>query len=166
MTGEARGSSSELSHTSLEFEIATSAADGSGFSGDKVPCSSSRLCHREACEVRRRQPEQQTRDQPGDLRPPLLQEALLHPLDAQPDLPGRQVLDENLQQRKNQVHDGINLWPEGVWWPRLFSPRGYKSSSNGSFGMSIPLDSSQYPKPDIVQTLRLLSLPWLQVFMV
>ena len=36
MTGEAQGSSSELSQTSLEFEIATLATDGSGFSGDKV----------------------------------------------------------------------------------------------------------------------------------
>ena len=36
MTGEAQGSSPEPSHTSLEFEIATLAADGSGFSGDKV----------------------------------------------------------------------------------------------------------------------------------
>ena len=34
--GEAQGSSSEPSHTSLEFEIATLAADGSGFSGDIV----------------------------------------------------------------------------------------------------------------------------------
>merc|ERR1719500_446912 len=33
VTGEARGSSPEPSHTSLEFEIATLAADGSGFSG-------------------------------------------------------------------------------------------------------------------------------------
>ena len=36
MTGEAQKSSSEPSHTSLEFEIATLAADASGFSGDKV----------------------------------------------------------------------------------------------------------------------------------
>ena len=36
MIGEAQGSSSEPSHTSLEFEIATLAADGSGFSGDKA----------------------------------------------------------------------------------------------------------------------------------
>ena len=36
MTGEAQGPSSEPSHTSLEFEIATLAADGSGFSGDKT----------------------------------------------------------------------------------------------------------------------------------
>ena len=34
MTGEAQGGSSDPSHTSLEFEIATHAADGSGFSGD------------------------------------------------------------------------------------------------------------------------------------
>ena len=34
MTGEAYGTTSEPSHTSLEFEIATHAADGSGFSGD------------------------------------------------------------------------------------------------------------------------------------
>ena len=34
MTGEVQGSSSEPSHTSLEFEIATLAADASGFSGD------------------------------------------------------------------------------------------------------------------------------------
>merc|ERR1719365_417193 len=33
VTGEAQGSSSEPSHTSLEFEIATLATDGSGFSG-------------------------------------------------------------------------------------------------------------------------------------
>merc|ERR1719381_244845 len=33
VTGEAQGPSSEPSHTSLEFEIATLAADGSGFSG-------------------------------------------------------------------------------------------------------------------------------------
>merc|ERR1719209_1618727 len=33
VTGEAQGSSPEPSHTSLEFEIATLAADGSGFSG-------------------------------------------------------------------------------------------------------------------------------------
>merc|ERR1719289_452867 len=33
VTGQAQGSSSEPSHTSLEFEIATLAADGSGFSG-------------------------------------------------------------------------------------------------------------------------------------
>ena len=36
MTGEAQEPSSEPSHTSLEFEIATLAADASGFSGDKV----------------------------------------------------------------------------------------------------------------------------------
>ena len=36
VTGEAQGSSPEASHTSLEFEIATLAADGSGFSGDNV----------------------------------------------------------------------------------------------------------------------------------
>ena len=36
VTGEAQKSSSEPSHTSLEFEIATLAADASGFSGDKV----------------------------------------------------------------------------------------------------------------------------------
>ena len=101
MIGEAEGSSSEPSHTSLEFEIATLAADGSGFSGDKVPCSPSRLCHREECEVLRKQPEQQARDQPGDLRISLLQEALLHPLDIQPDLPRGQVLDEDLWQRKD-----------------------------------------------------------------
>ena len=34
VTGEARGPSPEPSHTSLEFEIATHAADGSGFSGN------------------------------------------------------------------------------------------------------------------------------------
>ena len=55
-----------------------------------------RLCHREECEVLWKQPEQQARDQPGYLCPPLLQEARLHPLDVQPNIPGRQVLDENL----------------------------------------------------------------------
>ena len=53
MTGKAQGSSSEPSHTSLEFEIAALATDGSGFSGDTVPFSSSRLCHVEECEVLR-----------------------------------------------------------------------------------------------------------------
>ena len=86
MTGEAQGSSSEPSHTSLEFEIGTLAADGSGFSGDNGLLLHSRLCHREELEVLRNQPEQQARDQPGDVCPPLLQDALMHSLDVQPDL--------------------------------------------------------------------------------
>ena len=130
VTGEAQGSSSEPSHTSLEFEIATLAADGSGFSGDIVPCSSSRLYHREVCEVLWKQPEQQARDQPGDLCPSLLQEALLHPLDAQPDLPGRKMLAENLWRWQNEVHNRLNLGSEGMRFTRLFSPRSYKSSGN------------------------------------
>ena len=73
--------------TTLEFEIATLASDGSGFSGGKpLSCSFLRLCHREGCEVLREQPEQQARSQPGDVRPALLQETHLHSLDAQPNL--------------------------------------------------------------------------------
>ena len=37
VTAEERRSQSDSDHTSLEFEIATLAADGSGFSGDKSP---------------------------------------------------------------------------------------------------------------------------------
>ena len=130
VTGEAVGSPSEPSHTSLEFEISTLAADGSGFSGDKVPpCTSSRLRHREECEILRKQPEQQAGDQPGDMRPPMLQETRLHPLDIQPNLPGRQVLDENLWQWKNEVHNRLQLRSESLWQKRLFSCGSHEDSS-------------------------------------
>ena len=143
MIGEARGSSSEPSHTSLEFEISTLAADGSGFSGDKVPLSSSRLCHREECEVLREQPEQQDRGQPGDMRPPLLQEARLHPLDIQPE--GAQwrwqVLVENLQQWKSQVDDGLKFGSKGLWRKRLLFSRSdqHSSSCNGKLQSSLEI---------------------------
>ena len=94
----AQQSWSDADQTSLEFEIATLAGDGSGFSGDKAPLPLwSRLCHREGCEVPRKHLREQGGDQPGDLRPSLLQEANMHPLDAQPRHNSRsQILDENL----------------------------------------------------------------------
>ena len=87
VTAEVRRSQSDSDHTSLEFEISTLAADGSGFSGDKAPLPlCSRLRHREGCEVPRKHLREQAGDQPGDLCSSLLQEAFLHLLDVQPDL--------------------------------------------------------------------------------
>ena len=157
VTGEAQGPSSEPSHTSLEFEIATLAADGSGFSGDNVPCSSSRMCHREEREVLRKQPEQQARDQPGDVRPPLLQEALLHPLDVQPNLPGRQMLDEDLWQWKDQVHNRLHFGSEGLWRKRLLSSRSHQHSSSCYGKLQSSLDLTRH---------RLLPLPRVELHLV
>ena len=93
-------------------------------------CSIPRLCHREECKVLGKQPEQQAGDQPGDVRPSLLQEARLHPLDVQPDLPGRQVLDEDLRQWKNEVYNRLNFGSEGLWRKRLLSSRSQEHSSS------------------------------------
>ena len=157
VTGEAQGSSSEPSHTSLEFEIATLAADGSGFSGDNGLCSIPRLCHREECEVFRKHLREQAGDQPGDMCPSLLQEACLHPLDVQPNIPGREVLDENLRQWKDEVHNRLQLGSEGLWQKRLLCSRSHEDSSCWNDKLQSTLDFPCH---------RLLSLPRVELVLV
>ena len=65
---------------------------------------SARLCHRERSKILWKKPLQQARDQPEDLRSPLLQEFCMHSLDVQPEVPGRQVLAEELQHGQGKVN--------------------------------------------------------------
>ena len=91
-----------------------------------------RLCDREEREVLWEQLGKQERGQPGDVCPPMLQETSLHPLDSQPDLPGRKVLAENFERWKSQVHDRFKLRSEVVWRQRVLSPGSHERSSNGN----------------------------------
>ena len=65
---------------------------------------SARLRHRERSKILWKKPIQQAGDQPEDLRSPLLQEVCMHPLDLQPEVPGRQVLAEELQHGQGKIN--------------------------------------------------------------
>ena len=91
-----------------------------------------RLCDREEREVLWEQLGKQERGQPGDVCPSLLQETSLHPLDSQPDLPGRKVLAENFERWKSQVHDRFKLRSEIVRRQRILSPGSHERSSSGN----------------------------------
>ena len=72
------------------------------------------------------------------------QEALLRPLDTQPDLPGRQVLDENLWQWKDQVYQGLNFGSQGLRRKRLLSSRSHEHSSSCYGKLQFSLDVAQH----------------------
>ena len=49
------------------------------------------------------------------MRPPLLQDVLLHTLDVQREVPGGQVLAEELKQGEDEVDQRLQLWAKILW---------------------------------------------------
>ena len=49
------------------------------------------------------------------MRPPLLQDVLLHTLDIQREVPRGQVLAEELKRGKDEVNKRLQLWSKSLW---------------------------------------------------
>ena len=49
------------------------------------------------------------------MRPPLLQDVLLHTLDVQREVPRGQVLAEELKRGKDEVDQRLQLWSKILW---------------------------------------------------
>ena len=49
------------------------------------------------------------------MRSPLLQDVLLHTLDVQQEVPGGQMLVEELKQGKDEVNQRLQLWAKSLW---------------------------------------------------
>ena len=148
--------------TTWEFEVSTLAEDGSGFPGgalnfQPISTSSSRLCHREGREVLRQQLVQQEGNQSEDVRPPLLPHLRLHPLDIQQEVPGRQVLAEELERGQVKVHQRLELWSESMRSDGLLLVDTNLRSKRSDGRVQRPLDPAFH---------RLLSLPPKKVYVV